>query len=108
MLRSTVEVVEEGKVHAVIRHYRGESQLFDELERRTDDVERVIRGVPGFISYHLVRTADGGFSVSVYEDQAGTAESSRRAAEWTRENAPEAAGSPPEIIEGETILQFSR
>ncbi len=106
MLRSTVEVVEEGEVHAVIRHYRGESQLFEELERRTDDVERVIRGVPGFISYHLVRTADGGFSVGVFEDESGAAESTRVAADWVRQNVPQATGSPPEVIEGRVILQL--
>ena len=33
-------------MHAVIRHYRGNAQFFDELERRTDEVEQVIRGVP--------------------------------------------------------------
>ncbi len=47
-------------MHAVIRHYRGNSQLFDELERRTDEVETLIRGVAGFVSYYLVRTEDGG------------------------------------------------
>ena len=95
-------------MHAVIRHYRGNSQLMDVLAQNTDEVERLIRDVPGFVTYALVRTADGGFSVSVFEDQAGTDESTRRAAEWVRENAPQAAGSPPEIIQGETILQFSR
>ena len=95
-------------MHAVIRHYRGNAQLMDELARRTDEVEQLIRGVPGFVTYALVRTADGGFSVSVYEDQAGTEESTRRAAEWIRQTVPQAAGSAPEVIEGETILQFSR
>ena len=95
-------------MHAVIRHYRGNSQLMDVLAQNTDEVERLIRDVPGFVTYALVRTADGGFSVSVFEDQAGTDESTRLAADWIRENAPEAAGSPPEIIQGETILQFSR
>ena len=108
MLRSTVEVVEEGEVHAVIRHYRGESQLFEELERRTDDVERVIRGVPGFISYHLVRTADVGFSVGVFEDESGAAESTRVAADWVRQNLPQLTVSPPEVIEGGVILHFGR
>src|SRR5688500_1417311 len=51
-----------GQVHAVSRHYKGSSQLFDELERRTDEVEQVIRGVSGFVGYYLVRTEDGGFS----------------------------------------------
>lgn len=96
-----------GWMHAVIRHYKGNAQLLDELARRTDEVEQLIRGVSGFVSYCLVRTADGGFSVSVFEDRAGTEESNRRAAEWIRQNAPQVAGSPPEVIEGEAILQLS-
>jgi hypothetical protein len=96
-------------MHAVIRHYRGNSQLFDELERRTDEVEQVIRGVSGFVSYHLVRTEDGGgFSVSVFEDKTGTDESIRVAADWVRQNVPQAAGSPPEVMEGRVVLQMSK
>ena len=88
-------------------HYKGNAQLFDELARRTDEVEQLIREVSGFVSYCLVRTADGGFSVSVFEDRAGTEESNRLAADWIRQNAPQVAGSPPEVIEGEAILQLS-
>ena len=95
-------------MHAVIRHYRSNSQLFDELERRTDDVETVIRGVSGFVGYYLVRTEDGGFSVSVFEDKTGTDESTRVAADWVRQNVPQAAGSPPEVMEGRVILQMSK
>ena len=96
-------------MHAVIRNYRANSQLFDELERRTDEVETVIRGVSGFVSYYLVRTEDGGgFSVSVFEDKTGTDESIRVAADWVRQNVPQAAGSPPEVMEGRVILQMSK
>jgi hypothetical protein len=56
-------------MHAVIRHYKGNAQLLDELARRT--------------------------------------ESNRRAADWIRQNAPQVAGSPPEVFEGEAILQLS-
>ncbi len=93
-------------MHAVIRHYRGNAELFDELERRTDEVEQVIRGVPGFVSYCLVRTGDGGFSVSVHEDESGTEESIRVAADWVRQNVPHVSGSPPEVIEGRVVLQL--
>lgn len=93
-------------MHAVIRHYKGNSQLFDELERRPDEVEQLIRGVSGFVSYFLVRTADGGFSVSVYEDKTGTDESTRVAADWVRQNLPQLAVGPPEVIEGGVILQL--
>ena len=96
-------------MHAVIRHYKANSQLFDELERRTDEVETVIRAVSGFVSYYLVRTEDGGgFSVSVFEDKTGTDESIRVAADWVRQNVPQAAGSPPEVMEGRVILQMSK
>ena len=95
-------------MNAVIRHYRGNSQLFDELERRTDDVEKLMRGVSGFVSYYLVRTEDGGFTVSVFEDKTGTDESIRVAAAWIRQNVPQAAGSPPEVMEGRVVLQVSK
>ena len=96
-------------MNAVIRHYKGNSQLFDELERRTDEVEKVIRGVSGFISYYIVRTEDGGgFTVSVFEDKTGTDESIRVAADWVRQNVPQAAGSPPEVLEGRVVLQSGK
>ena len=64
-------------MHVVIRNYSGASQLFDELESKKEDVERVIRGVPGLVSYTLLRTSDGGVSVPVCQDKAGTDESLR-------------------------------
>ncbi|SNR96315.1 hypothetical protein SAMN06893096_10187 [Geodermatophilus pulveris] len=93
-------------MHAVIRHYKGNSELFDELERRTDEVEQVIRGVPGFVSYSLVRTADGGFSVGVFQDEAGTDESTRVAANWVKETLPQLTVSPPEVIGGGVVLHL--
>ena len=96
-------------MYAVIRQYRGNSQLFGELERRTDEVETLIRGVSGFVSYYLVRTEDGGgFTVSVFEDKTGTDESIRVAADWVRQNVPQAAGSPPEVMEGRVVLHMSK
>jgi hypothetical protein len=44
--------------------------------------------------------------VTVCEDKTGTDESSRRAAEWVKENVS-AAANPPAITEGNTVLQFS-
>jgi hypothetical protein len=94
-------------MHAVVRTYSGQgaSELFDLLGQREDDVKALIGGVPGFISYAAFRSGDGGVTVTVCEDKAGTEESSRRAAEWVKENVS-AAGDPPAIIEGETVLQF--
>ena len=66
-------------MYAVVRRYPGASQLFEELTRREAEVEQIIRGVPGFVDYYLIRSADGGASVTVCDDRAGTEESTRRA-----------------------------
>ena len=95
-------------MHAVLRHYSGgnASQLFDVLENKASEVERLMRDVPGFVGYTLFRTADGGVSLTVCQDKAGTDESSRQAAEWVRQNVP-APVSPPTILEGATILHLT-
>ena len=96
-------------MYAVVRRYSGAAQLIDELARRQADVEAVIRAVPGFVAYTLIRSGDGGgASITVCEDQAGVAESTRRAAAWVRENVPAAVGSPPEVTEGEVVYRFDR
>jgi predicted amino acid dehydrogenase len=95
-------------MHTVVRHYKGASALIDELGRRSADLETLIRGVPGFVAYYLVKTADGGYSVSVFEDRSGTEESNRRAAEYLKTNLSSIATSPPEILQGEAIIDFAR
>ncbi len=93
-------------MYAVVRNYSGASNIFDELESKKDDVERVIRGVPGLVSYTLFRTTDGGVSVTVCQDKAGTDESVKVAAEWIRANIT-GGSNPPSISEGSTILQLN-
>jgi hypothetical protein len=43
--------------------------------------------------------------VTVCQDKTGTDESSRRAAEWVKENIGVTVG-PPTVAEGSTILSF--
>ena len=94
-------------MYAVVRTYSGQgaAELFDLLGQREDDVKALISGVPGFVSYAAVRSGEGGVTVTVCEDKAGTDESSRRAAEWVKDNLG-ATTNPPTITEGEAILQF--
>jgi hypothetical protein len=93
--------------YAVDRHYKGSSELMDELRDRSDDVESLIRGIPGFVAYHLVRSEDGGFSISVYEDLTGAEESIRQAREYIQTNLSSLAGAPPEVIQGEAFISFT-
>ena len=82
-------------------------ELFDLLEEQQEDVEAAMRRVTGFVSYTLFRTSDGGVSVTVCQDKAGTAESSQVAREWIEQNASDLDVSAPEVSEGEVLLHLS-
>jgi hypothetical protein len=94
-------------VHCVLRQYSGASELFDLLASREADVREVIGGVRGLVSYTLVRAGDGGFSVTVCEDKAGTDESLRRARDWIMTNAAGLSGGTPSVSEGEVIASIA-
>ncbi len=94
-------------MYAVVRTYSGEGakELMDVLEKSKAEVESLIRGVQGFVSFSLVRSGSGGFSVSVFQDKAGTDESVRVAREWIAKNAANIGAAPPAISEGTVILE---
>ncbi len=94
-------------MYAVVRRYTDASALSDVLVQHVDEIRTILASVPGFKAYHALRTADGGLvTMTVCGDQAGTQESSRRAAEWVRGNLPGISLAPPEITEGEAFLSF--
>lgn len=95
-------------MYVVVRRYSGASALFDTMTQRKDEVERLISGVPGFIAYYAIRSGGEGATVTVCENQAGTQESTRLAADWVRQNVPSVPPTPVSITEGETFIQFGR
>jgi hypothetical protein len=109
--KRAVEMLNRGAAtHTVIRTYSGNGakELIDLLEQRKSDVESLMRSVKGFASYTLVRTSDGGFSVTVCQDKAGTDESVQKAREWTDKNGANtgASASAPTVSEGSAILHL--
>ena len=94
-------------MYAVVRTYSGPGadSLFNLLERRKAEVESVIRAVSGFQSYTLIRTNDGGVTVTVCQDKAGTDESMQVARDWIQQNAEDLAG-PPSVSEGSVVLHL--
>ena len=93
-------------MYGVIRRYTGSPEIFEQLVQNQSEVEQLIRGVPGFVAYYVIRSGDGGATVTVCQDQAGTTESVRVAADWVRRRAPSAVGSPPQVTEGEVLFSF--
>jgi hypothetical protein len=90
-------------MYAAIRTYDGAHELADQLAAHSDAIRDVISEVAGFHAYFLVRTAGGCTTVSVFDDEAGAAQSSRAAAEWLREHASEIE-SPPAVVTGGEVL----
>lgn len=96
-------------MHAVVRNYSGSGakELIDLLEVRKDEVESLIRSVTGFVGYSLIHTGDGGISVTICKDKAGTDESVQMARDWIAENAADLDTAAPSVSEGSVILQLS-
>lgn len=91
-------------MHVTVRNYRGSSDLIDLLVENEDTVRSLISGIDGFRAYYLVRTNDGGLSISVFDDESGAEESNRVAADWVRENASDVRTDPPEVSAGEVVI----
>ena len=96
-------------MHAVIRTYSGTGakELFDLLDQRKADVDGLMRSIDGFVSYLLVRTGDGGTSVTVCRDKSGADESIQRARQWIAANASGIDAPAPTVSEGEVIVQLN-
>ena len=93
-------------MHAVIRTYsgKGAKELFDVLEHHKADVETVMRPVKGSVSYTAARTGDGGVTVTVCQDKAGTDESVAKARDWVAKNAASAGAAAPKVAEGPVLI----
>jgi hypothetical protein len=100
---STKEVM---TMHAVIRAYNGNSELGDVLVAHADEVRQVIGGISGFKAYYVLKLAEGTSTVSLFETQEGSEESSRAAAAWLTENLPDLNVQAPYVTAGEVLLGF--
>jgi hypothetical protein len=58
------------------------------------------------VSYTLVRSADGGFSVTVCNDKAGTHESQEKAKDWIAKNAAGTGVAAAKVSEGSVVLHL--
>ena len=96
-------------MYAVIRTYlgTGAKELFGLLEQRNADVEATLRTVPGLVSYTLLNTGDGGTSVTVCTDKAGSDASLKVARELIQKNASNIHSNPPIVTEGPVIVQIN-
>ena len=92
-------------MHATVRNYsgKGSKELISagETTERREGTHHVYKGLRKLFT---VRTADGGFSVSVYQDKVGADESMKKAREWIGQNASATGASVPTTSEGSVVL----
>ena len=101
---------EKGKqMYSMVRFYSGPGakELFDLLVERKSEVESILRDVSGLVSYDLIQTAEGGVTVTVCENKAGTDESLAKAVDWLKENAGHLSASPPGVSEGPVAIHLT-
>ncbi|HSG79853.1 MAG TPA: hypothetical protein VLD62_09755 [Acidimicrobiia bacterium] len=96
-------------MHAVLRTYSGPGarELFELLEQRKSEIESLLRTVSGFRVYTLIHTDEGGVTVTVCDDEAGTDESVHVARDWVSENAADLKTAPPTVTAGRVAIHVT-
>ena len=96
-------------MYGVIRSYAGPGakELFDLIVERRDEIEKLLRGVTGFVSYSVIQTRGGGATVTVCQEKAGTDESMQVARDWVATNGAHLKAAAPTVTEGDVEIHLS-
>lgn len=95
-----------GQPYAVIRRYAGiDPRSVDELARQVNEhLLPIISQIPGFVAYCALHTGgDVVASISIFEDQAGADESTRKTANWVKQHIAALVPNPPQFTAGNVI-----
>jgi quinol monooxygenase YgiN len=91
-------------MYTVVRRYEGATDPAEAARRVQEGFVPLIRQVPGFVAYYAVDAGGGVIvSISVFEDQAGSEESTKRAADFVRANLAPLLPNPPQVTVGEVV-----
>jgi len=95
-----------GRAYLAIRQYQlAPGHTVEELAALVESgFFPILQQVPGFQEYFLVETSEGVLSVSVFADQAGAEESTRRAGDWIQQNLTGFYTGPPTTTTGSVWL----
>ena len=96
-------------MYATVRRYEGITNPAEAGRRVDEGFVPLISQLPGFIAYYWV-DAGGGvmISTSIFENQSGAEESTKRAADYVRENMASLLPKPPQITAGEVVAHKTK
>ena len=92
-------------MHVVMRS-RSTTEVANLLLRHKDEIEKLIREVPGFVSWTLIRTGDTCMTATICKDKAGCDRSMQVARDWQGKNAPNTL-STMHVQEGEVLIRVT-
>ena len=96
-------------MYGVTRSYSGEGgkKLAARLEERKTEIEKILRGVDGFMTWALMQTSDGMVTYTLCKDKKGCDQSVNLAREWVQKNASDISVGAPKITEGPIKMRFT-
>ena len=94
---------------AVIRRYNTHEGTAEKIVQRVrEGFVPLISGLPGFVSYNVVRAADGSLlSTSVFESRQAAEDSNRLASDWVHDNLASLIRTAPVILSGEVMVHHT-
>lgn len=91
-------------MYAVVRRYDGVRDPAEAGRRVKEGFVPLLREVPGFVAYYWVNAGGGVmYSTSVFQDQAGEEESTKRAEDYVRDNLASLFPNLPQVTAGEVV-----
>ena len=92
---------------AVIRRYNTHEGAAEKIVQRVrEGFVPLISALPGFVSYDVVRAADGSLlSVSVFETREAADASNRLASDWVHDNLASLIRTAPVILSGDLMVR---
>jgi hypothetical protein len=91
-------------MYAVVRRYDGVTDPAEAGRRVKEGFVPLLHDVSGFVAYYWVNAGGGVMvSTSVFQDQAGEEESTKRAADFVTANLASLLPNPPQVTAGEVV-----
>ena len=91
-------------MYAVIRRYNGVTDPQEAGRQVEDQFVQILQEVPGFVAYYWVDAGDGVMlSTSVFQDEPGEEESTKRAGEFVHASLERLFPNPPQVTAGHVV-----